>query len=219
MAADSAQPLPAGPALSAGRDLGRQRSQFRLVLGPCREGQALPLRSGRPARAGAPDLAGIYRPGVAWLSAGGRAGHALRLSRLRALRSARTATASILTSCCSIPMPNAWRAVLGRCDLRLSSRLGREDLSFDRRDSARAMPKCRVVAIPPTAGAMSAVPQVPPADTIIYETHLRGFTMRLPDMAEPLERGSFAGLAPRRHRLSAEPRDHRRSSCCRSSPS
>ena len=57
------------------------------------------------------------------------------------------ATASIRTSCCSTPMP-------GRCPGRCAGatslfgyRVGspREDLVFDRRDSARHMPKCRVV--------------------------------------------------------------------------
>ena len=68
----------------------------------------------------------------------------------------------------------------------------REDLSFDRRDSARAMPKCRVVDSAHSWGNERR-PRVPPADTIIYETHLRGFTMRFPGLAEPL-RGSFAGF-------------------------
>ena len=68
----------------------------------------------------------------------------------------------------------------------------REDLSYDRRDSARAMPKCRVVDSAHSWGNERR-PGVPRADTIIYETHLRGFTMRFPGLAEPL-RGSFAGF-------------------------
>jgi Type II secretory pathway, pullulanase PulA and related glycosidases len=39
-------------------------------------------------------------------------------------------------------------------------------------------------------------PGVPRADTIIYETHLRGFTMRFPGLAEPL-RGASPASAPR----------------------
>ena len=69
----------------------------------------------------------------------------------------------------------------------------REDLSFDRRDSARAMPKCRVVDSAHSWGD-ERPPAVLPADTIIYETHLRGFTMRFPGMAEQFK-GTFAGLA------------------------
>ncbi len=68
----------------------------------------------------------------------------------------------------------------------------REDLSYDRRDSARAMPKCRIVDSAHSWGNERR-PAVPLADTIIYETHLRGFTMRLPGVAEPLGEG-FAGF-------------------------
>ncbi len=72
---------------------------------------------------------------------------------------------------------------------RVESR--RSDLSFDRRDSARAMPKCRVVDTAHSWGA----DQRPATDRafIAYETHVRGFTMRLPGLQEPL-RGTFAGL-------------------------
>ena len=69
----------------------------------------------------------------------------------------------------------------------------REDLSFDRRDSARAMPKCRVVDSAHSWGDERR-PAVLPADTIVYETHLRGFTMHFPGMAEQFK-GTFAGLA------------------------
>ena len=69
----------------------------------------------------------------------------------------------------------------------------REDLSFDRRDSARAMPKCRVVDSAHSWGDERR-PAVLPADTIIYEAHLRGFTMRFPGIAEQFK-GTFAGLA------------------------
>jgi isoamylase len=72
---------------------------------------------------------------------------------------------------------------------RLDSR--RTDLSFDRRDSARAMPKCRVVDPAHSWGA----DQRPAGERafIVYEAHVRGFTMRLPGLQEPL-RGTFAGL-------------------------
>ena len=52
-------------------------------------------------------------------------------------------------------------------------------------------------------------PRIPFADTVIYETHVKGFTMRHPEVREDL-RGTYAGLAsepavaylqrPRRHR-------------------
>jgi isoamylase len=68
----------------------------------------------------------------------------------------------------------------------------REDLSFDRRDSARAVPKCRVVD-PSFAWGDDRAPAIPWAETIVYETHLRGFTMLHPALPMPL-RGTCAGL-------------------------
>ena len=67
------------------------------------------------------------------------------------------------------------------------------DLSFDHRDSARYMPKCRVVETAFTWGD-DRPPQVPWGDTVIYEAHPRGLTMRHPLVADAL-RGSFLGLA------------------------
>jgi glycogen operon protein len=70
---------------------------------------------------------------------------------------------------------------------------GRDDLSFDRRDSAAAMPKAVIVDNLYNWGD-DAAPRVPWKDSIIYEAHLRGLTMRRDDL--PLnERGTFAGLA------------------------
>jgi glycogen operon protein len=67
------------------------------------------------------------------------------------------------------------------------------DLSFDRRDSARAMPKCRVVETAFTWGA-DRLPNVPWSQSIVYELHVRGFTKQHPDVPEA-HRGTFAGLA------------------------
>ncbi len=68
----------------------------------------------------------------------------------------------------------------------------REDLSFDRRDNARGMPKCVVIDGAYTWGA-DHPPMIPWGETISYETHVRGMTMRHPEVPEPL-RGTFAGL-------------------------
>ncbi len=69
----------------------------------------------------------------------------------------------------------------------------RTDLSFDRRDSAAAMPKAVVVDNTFHWGS-----DTPPGhawkDTIIYETHVRGMTKSLAAVPEH-ERGCFAGLA------------------------
>ena len=68
----------------------------------------------------------------------------------------------------------------------------RDDLSFDRRDSAALMPKGRVLESAFTWGDDHR-PQVPWKDMVIYELHVRGFTMRHPDVPAPL-RGTYAGL-------------------------
>lgn len=67
------------------------------------------------------------------------------------------------------------------------------DLSFDRRDSAPAMPKA-VVTDDSFNWGDDQPPAVPWDRTIIYEAHVRGLTMRHPDVA-PRERGTFAALA------------------------
>ncbi len=67
------------------------------------------------------------------------------------------------------------------------------DLSFDTRDSAPFMPKCRVID-PAFTWGRDRSPRVPWERTIVYETHVRGFTKMHPAVPEPL-RGCFAGLA------------------------
>jgi glycogen operon protein len=69
----------------------------------------------------------------------------------------------------------------------------REDLSFDTRDSAPCVPKCRVVESAFDWGE-DAPPATPWRDTLIYEAHVRGLTMRHPQVPPPL-RGTYAGLA------------------------
>jgi glycogen operon protein len=68
------------------------------------------------------------------------------------------------------------------------------DLSFDERDSADVTPKCIVTGDPPIPTRAS--PGVPWQDTIIYELHVRGFTMRRDDILAPW-RGTLKGLASR----------------------
>ncbi len=67
------------------------------------------------------------------------------------------------------------------------------DLSFDERDSAPFMPRCKVID-PAFTWGNDAPPDVPWHETVIYELHVRGFTQRHPDVPEAL-RGTFAGLA------------------------
>ena len=69
----------------------------------------------------------------------------------------------------------------------------KDDLSFDRRDSAAGTPKCRVID-PAFTWGDDRPPRVPWHDTVIYEAHVRGLTMRHPEV--PLQlRGTYAGLA------------------------
>lgn len=66
-----------------------------------------------------------------------------------------------------------------------------DDSLFDNdTDSSAAMPKA-VVAAPRTAEAM---PDTAWRDTVIYELHVKGFTMTMPEVPEA-KRGTFAGLA------------------------
>jgi isoamylase len=66
------------------------------------------------------------------------------------------------------------------------------DLSFDKRDSARSMPKCRVIDPAFTWGR--PLERRHWHDTVIYEMHVRGFTKRHPEVADPV-RGTFTGLS------------------------
>jgi isoamylase len=80
-------------------------------------------------------------------------------------------------------------------DSQFGYRVGhkQEDLSFDRRDDAAGMPKNRVIDSAFTWGA-DAPPRIPWHETIIYELHVKGFTMCHPDVPAQL-RGTYAGLA------------------------
>ncbi|HYL12721.1 MAG TPA: glycogen debranching protein GlgX [Terriglobales bacterium] len=68
-----------------------------------------------------------------------------------------------------------------------------EDLSFDRRDSAAGMPKCKVID-PAFTWGVDRAPRIPWHESVIYELHVKGFTMRHPDVPTNL-RGTYAGLA------------------------
>ncbi|WP_296182010.1 glycogen debranching protein GlgX [Pseudomonas sp. UBA1879] len=67
-----------------------------------------------------------------------------------------------------------------------------DDLSFDERDSAPFVPKCKVIDPAYTWGRDQRV-NVPWEKTIFYETHTRGFTMRHPSVPDELK-GTFSGL-------------------------
>ena len=69
-----------------------------------------------------------------------------------------------------------------------------DDLTFDERDSAPLMPKSVVVDPDFDWQQEARWTRVPWERTIVYETHVRGYTKRHPAVGEH-QRGTFAGLA------------------------
>jgi isoamylase len=80
-------------------------------------------------------------------------------------------------------------------DAHLGYRAGtvRADLSFDRRDNARGMPKSAVID-PAFTAASERRPRTPWENTIIYEAHVKGLTQLREDVP-PAWRGFYPGLA------------------------
>jgi glycogen operon protein len=72
-------------------------------------------------------------------------------------------------------------------------RIGKDDLSFDDRDSAAFAPLASVIDTAFTWGD-DRPPRTPWHKTFIYETHVKGMTMRHPGVPEE-RRGTYAGLA------------------------
>jgi glycogen operon protein len=93
------------------------------------------------------------------------------------------------------PYAKSLAGALKWSDAHFGYRIGspRGDLSFDRRDNAAGMPKCRVVD-PAFTWGEDRSPRVPWHDTVIYELHVRGFTVNHPEVPPQL-RGTYAGLA------------------------
>ncbi|HEY4249753.1 MAG TPA: glycogen debranching protein GlgX, partial [Roseomonas sp.] len=93
------------------------------------------------------------------------------------------------------PYARELRGELVWSDALFGHRVGsaRADLTFDRRDSARGMPKAVVVDDSFHWGD-DAAPMVPWERSVIYEAHLRGLTA-MQDQIPPRERGTFAALA------------------------
>jgi glycogen operon protein len=94
--------------------------------------------------------------------------------------------------------PNA-REIVGRFAWRAEHHgyeLGHPDghRSFDRRDNAAHALKARVPAPPQPAEGWRNAPRVAPADVVLYEVHVKGFSALRPDVPARL-RGTYAGLA------------------------
>lgn len=67
-----------------------------------------------------------------------------------------------------------------------------KDLSFNALDSASCSPKCRVID-PNESRISNGFARIPWAETIVYETHVKGFTKLHPAIPDNL-RGTFEGL-------------------------
>src|SRR5262249_10457452 len=90
------------------------------------------------------------------------------------------------------------KLIVGRLvwsDAHFAYRTGsrRADLSFDRRDNARGMPKSVVIDEDFTWGDERR-PTIPWEDTVIYEAHVKGLTQQRDDVP-PEWRGTFRGLS------------------------
>ena len=68
-----------------------------------------------------------------------------------------------------------------------------DDLTFDERDSAHLMPKCQVVD-PSFTWTRDRNPRIPWDRTILYETHVKGFTKLHPQVPQKM-RGTFLALS------------------------
>ena len=92
------------------------------------------------------------------------------------------------------PYAKAIVGSLAWSDVHFGYRIGsqRADLSQDRRNNASGMPKCQVID-PAFSWGDDRSPRTPWHDTIIYETHVRGFT-KLHQQVPPQLRGTYAGL-------------------------
>ena len=93
------------------------------------------------------------------------------------------------------PYAKRFEGALVWSDAHFGYRLGqaKADLSFDKRDSAAGTPKTRVID-PAFTWGDDRPPRIPWHDTVIYEAHVRGLTMRHPEVPPQL-RGTYAGLA------------------------
>ncbi|MBE9639679.1 glycogen debranching protein GlgX [Salipiger mangrovisoli] len=91
------------------------------------------------------------------------------------------------------PYAMAMRGQLTWDDALYGYPVGGSDLDLDTRDSAPFMPKA-VVANPVFDWEADAAPQVRWQDTVLYEAHVKGLTMRHPGVVQA-DRGTFRALA------------------------
>ena len=201
----------AGSALPARRHLGRRGCQFLAVLRQCRPRSSCACstvpagtKSSASSCASAPTTTGMstFRRHV-------RACCTAIACTGRTIPSA--ATVSIRNKLLIEPYAKHLQGSLQWSDAHFGYRTGhaKADLSFDRRDSAPFTPKCRVVDSAFTWGD-DRPPRIPWHDTIIYEAHVKGLSIRHPEVPPHL-RGTYRRTRHRADRRSpGEPGRHRR---------
>ncbi len=93
------------------------------------------------------------------------------------------------------PYAKALTGIIKWSDAMFGYRVGdpAEDLSYDNRNNAGNIPKCVVVDQAFTWGGDTLL-NAPWDKTVIYEVHVKGLTIRHPDVPKEL-RGTYAGLA------------------------
>ena len=158
-----------------------------------------------------------HRPDLARVPAGGRPGHALRLSRPRPVGSGARACAAIRTSCSSIrTRARSARACSGarRCTRTSGDPIG----AMSTEDSAPHTFRS-VVVQPYFDWGNDRRLEIPWNETVIYEAHVKGLTMRHPDVPAAPARHVRGPRAPGGDRAPQDARRHRASSCCRSTRS
>ena len=208
----------AGPALSPGGDLGRGRRQLRPLLRARHQGRAVPVRLGRRRRRS--------RTASRCRSTPTRSGTATCPTSCRASSTATASTGRTSRRKGHRFNPNKvvldpYAKAIGR-DLHWDDALfgyksatRQDDLSFDDRDSAAFAPLASVIDTAFTWGD-DRPPRTPWHKTLIYELHVKGFTMLHPERAREaarhLRRPGLGGGHPAPARAWASPR----SSCCRS---
>jgi isoamylase len=92
------------------------------------------------------------------------------------------------------PYAKAFAGAIKWSDTNFGYRVGhaQTDLSFDRRNNAASMPKCQVID-PAFSWGDDRLLNTPWHETVIYEAHVRGFTMLHPDIPREY-RGKYAAL-------------------------
>ena len=183
-------------AASTRSPLGRPRLQFRRLRRARRNRSicacSMPAAGSELRRR----AARMHRRGLARLSARGSAGTDLWLPCARSLRAGPGAPLQRQQAAARSICARARRCLaLERCALWLPHQLAARRPVVDRRDSAFVMPKAVVTAESFDWGD-DRPPRTPWSDTVIYETHLRGLTMRHGAIPERV-RGTGGGARTR----------------------